>query len=80
MAVFFPVIYVPGIAGEFFRDQALTVTISLLVSIAAALLLQPTLSARILEQEHAAYSEALAMLMTIPWRLVGRRLLWQAGD
>lgn len=48
VAVFFPVIYVPGIAGEFFRDQALTVTISLLVSIFAALFLQPMLSARIL--------------------------------
>ncbi len=48
VAVFFPVIYVPGIAGEFFRDQALTVTFSLLVSIFAALLLQPMLSARIL--------------------------------
>ncbi|MBM3318480.1 MAG: efflux RND transporter permease subunit, partial [Candidatus Eisenbacteria bacterium] len=48
IAVFFPVIYVPGIAGEFFRDQALTVTISLAVSIFAALLLQPVLSARAL--------------------------------
>ncbi len=48
IAVFFPVVYVPGIAGAFFRDQALTVTFSLLVSIAAALLLQPVLSARIL--------------------------------
>jgi len=48
VAVFFPVIYVPGIAGEFFRDQALTVTCSLLVSIFAALLLQPMLSAHIL--------------------------------
>jgi HAE1 family hydrophobic/amphiphilic exporter-1 len=48
MAVFFPVVYVPGIAGAFFRDQALTVTFSLMVSIAAALLLQPVLSARIL--------------------------------
>ena len=47
--MFFPVIYVPGIAGEFFRDQALTVTISLLVSILAALLLQPMLSAHILK-------------------------------
>ncbi len=53
VAVFFPVIYVPGIAGEFFRDQALTVTISLLVSIFAALLLQPMLSARILNTGHA---------------------------
>ena len=49
VAVFFPVIYVPGIAGEFFRDQALTVTISLLVSVFAALLLQPMLSAYILK-------------------------------
>jgi hydrophobic/amphiphilic exporter-1 (mainly G- bacteria), HAE1 family len=49
VAVFFPVIYVPGIAGEFFRDQAMTVTISLLVSILAALLLQPMLSAHILK-------------------------------
>lgn len=48
LAVFFPVIYVPGIAGEFFRDQALTVTISLLVSVLAALLLQPMLSAHFL--------------------------------
>ena len=48
VAVFFPVIYVPGIAGEFFRDQALTVTISLVVSIFVALLLQPMLSAHIL--------------------------------
>ncbi len=48
IAVFFPVIYVPGIAGAFFRDQALTVTFSLLVSIGTALLLQPMLSARLL--------------------------------
>ena len=48
VAVFFPVVYVPGIAGAFFRDQALTVTFSLTVSIAAALLLQPMLSARVL--------------------------------
>lgn len=48
IAVFFPVVYVPGIAGAFFRDQALTVTLSLTVSIAAALLLQPVLAARVL--------------------------------
>jgi HAE1 family hydrophobic/amphiphilic exporter-1 len=49
VAVFFPVVYVPGIAGAFFRDQALTVTFSLLVSVAVALLLQPMLSARVLK-------------------------------
>lgn len=48
IAVFFPVVYVPGIAGAFFRDQALAVVFSLLVSVAAALILQPMLSSRIL--------------------------------
>jgi HAE1 family hydrophobic/amphiphilic exporter-1 len=48
VAVFFPVVYVPGIAGAFFRDQALAVTFSLLVSVGTALLLQPMVSARLL--------------------------------
>jgi hydrophobic/amphiphilic exporter-1 (mainly G- bacteria), HAE1 family len=54
IAVFFPVVYVPGIAGAFFRDQALTVTFSLLVSIGAALLLQPVLSVRLLRSRRSA--------------------------
>jgi multidrug efflux pump subunit AcrB len=40
---------VPGIAGAFFRDQALTVTIALTVSIFTAMLLQPMLSSRLLQ-------------------------------
>jgi len=48
IAVFFPVVYVPGIAGAFFRDQALAVVISLLVSVVVALLLQPMLCSRLL--------------------------------
>ena len=48
IAVFFPVVYVSGIAGAFFRDQALTVTFSLAISVLAALLLQPVLSSRLL--------------------------------
>lgn len=34
------------------------------------------LAARILEQEHQAYSEALCRLLTGPWRLSGRRILF----
>jgi HAE1 family hydrophobic/amphiphilic exporter-1 len=49
IAVFFPVVYVSGVAGAFFRDQALTVTFSLIVSVGAALLLQPVLSTRLLK-------------------------------
>jgi phosphoribosylglycinamide formyltransferase-1 len=39
-----------------------------------------TLSARILEQEHQAYPEALVKLLTRPWRLDGRRVVFGAGD
>lgn len=35
-----------------------------------------TLAARILEQEHQAYPEALRRLLTEPWRVEGRRLLF----
>ncbi|MBP1621777.1 MAG: phosphoribosylglycinamide formyltransferase [Acidobacteria bacterium] len=35
-----------------------------------------TLAARILEQEHVAYATALRMLLTRPWRLDGRRILF----
>jgi phosphoribosylglycinamide formyltransferase-1 len=34
------------------------------------------LSARILEQEHRAYPEALRRLLTEPWKIEGRRLLF----
>ena len=37
-----------------------------------------TLSARILEQEHHAYPEALVKLLTQPWRLEGRRVVFGA--
>ncbi|MCB9463386.1 MAG: efflux RND transporter permease subunit [Candidatus Eisenbacteria bacterium] len=45
VAVFLPIVFVEGIAGQIFRDQALTVTASLVVSLIAALTLIPMLSA-----------------------------------
>lgn len=39
-----------------------------------------TLAARILEQEHQAYPEALRRLLTEPWRVEGRRLLFSSPD
>ncbi len=65
IAVFFPVVYVPGIAGAFFRDQALTVTFSLIVSVVAALLLQPVLSARLLRTETDPNRGHLARLLGV---------------
>lgn len=46
MAVFFPLVFVQGIAGQLFRDQALTVTFALLASLIVALTLIPMLSSR----------------------------------
>jgi HAE1 family hydrophobic/amphiphilic exporter-1 len=45
VAVFFPIVFVEGIAGQLFRDQALAVTFSLLASLVVALSLIPMLSA-----------------------------------
>ncbi len=39
-----------------------------------------SLAARILEQEHRAYPEALRRLLTEPWRIEGRRLLFGDGS
>lgn len=36
-----------------------------------------SLAARILEQEHLAYSEALRRLLTEPWHIEGRRVVFQ---
>jgi HAE1 family hydrophobic/amphiphilic exporter-1 len=45
VAVFLPIVFVEGIAGQVFRDQALTVSISLLASLMVALMLIPMISA-----------------------------------
>lgn len=44
VAVFFPMVFISGIAGQLFRDQALTVTFALLFSLVVALTLIPTLA------------------------------------
>ncbi len=46
IAVFGPIIYIEGVAGEFFKDLSLAVTIALLASLLVALTLLPTLVAR----------------------------------
>lgn len=46
IAVFLPVIYIHGVAGQLFRDQALTVTFSLLASLFVSLTLIPMMASR----------------------------------
>jgi HAE1 family hydrophobic/amphiphilic exporter-1 len=53
IAVFFPLVFVRGIAGQLFRDQALTVTFALLASLVVALTLIPMLSSTRREEEDA---------------------------
>jgi len=48
LAVFTPVLFVPGIAGELFKDMVLTIVISLTVSLLVALTLVPLLASRFL--------------------------------
>lgn len=49
ICVFLPIVFVEGVAGQLFRDQALTVTYSLLASLVVALMLIPMLSSLSLE-------------------------------
>lgn len=46
VAVFFPLVFVDGVAGQLFKDQALTVTYALLASLLVALTLIPAMAAR----------------------------------
>ena len=48
LAVFVPVLFVPGIAGELFNDMVMTICFSLLASLAVALTLVPLLASRFL--------------------------------
>jgi len=53
IVVFLPVIYVHGVAGQMFKDSALTVTFSLLSSLLVSLTLLPMLQSRKFELELA---------------------------
>lgn len=45
VSVFLPIVFVEGIAGQVFKDQALTVSVSLMASLIVALMLIPMVSA-----------------------------------
>lgn len=78
MAVFFPLVFVEGIAGQLFRDQALTVTFSLAASLLVALTLIPMLSTKgSKKQVEPAAELSAASESTHPltrWQKVGRVL------
>ena len=66
VAVFLPIVFVSGIAGEIFKDQALTVVFSLLTSLAVALFFIPALAGRPFMAERGNDR----IIPSIPWRRV----------
>lgn len=84
VAVFFPLVFVEGIAGQLFRDQALTVTFALLASLVVALTLIPTMAARersgkVADDVIVSASSAVAVRRwyywpTWPLRMLGKAL------
>ena len=51
LAVFVPILFVPGIAGEMFKEMVITICFSLAVSLVVALTLIPLLTSRFLNVE-----------------------------
>ncbi|MCI0695873.1 efflux RND transporter permease subunit [candidate division KSB1 bacterium] len=54
VAVFFPIVFVKGVAGQIFGDMALTVVFSLLASLVVALFVVPMLASRMIKEEYLA--------------------------
>lgn len=85
VAVFFPLVFVEGVAGQLFKDQALTVTYALLASLLVALTLIPAMAARERTTSAAAItSDTQATKLSIKpshwylWPLVPFHLLYLA--
>lgn len=91
IAVFFPMVFISGIAGQLFRDQALTVTFALVFSLIVALTLIPMLAALgtgTRYEESGEYVEpgrttraAAAVVRAFGWVFAGiawlfRKILW----
>jgi len=60
IAVFFPMVFISGIAGQLFRDQALTVTFALVFSLIVALTLIPMLASLGADNRYHNESETTA--------------------
>lgn len=69
VAVFFPLVFVEGVAGQLFKDQALTVSIALLISLVVSLTLIPMLSSLKAHSPMAfAEDEQLPLTTAEKWR------------
>ena len=84
IAVFFPIVFIEGIAGQIFTDQALTVTFALLASLAVALTFIPMMASR---EGSLAGAAGQGLWLQSTWRDFrqtpveerGRAIRWFAG-
>jgi HAE1 family hydrophobic/amphiphilic exporter-1 len=71
ICVFVPIVFVEGVAAQLFRDQALTVAFSLVVSLIVALTLIPMLASREFRPEAGAQPDSRAGPAIAPLRWLG---------
>ncbi|WP_461368083.1 efflux RND transporter permease subunit, partial [Candidatus Darwinibacter acetoxidans] len=80
VSVFFPVVFLSGLAGELFRDFSLTVTCALFASLVVAMTVLPMLTSRILrlgkgklpsERGPSRYRTLLEWILRHPWAALG---------
>lgn len=72
VAVFLPIVFVEGFAAQLFRDQALTVSFSLLASLAVALTLIPMIVARGARKASSPATSAEPPSPLTRWRRIWR--------
>ncbi|SDD14964.1 efflux RND transporter permease subunit [Aquimonas voraii] len=78
VAVFFPLVFVEGVAGQLFGDQALTVSIAIIISTVVAMALVPML-ASLRSRPPLAYPEDQAELDVARGRVARLRLAVSRG-
>jgi len=86
IAVFLPVLFIPNITGQLFKDMVLTITFSLIVSLIVALTLVPMMASNILELEKPKnkgwfnrFKNKLGILIEDTTKRYNKILLWSLG-
>ncbi|MFZ5516521.1 MAG: efflux RND transporter permease subunit [Candidatus Zhuqueibacterota bacterium] len=85
IAIFLPVVYIYGVAGQLFHDQAITVAFSLIASLVVALTLLPMMSCRFQPDSFLRTMErqpttagSPRKISSRPWKWLVNPILWLA--
>ena len=82
VAVFVPTAFITGVSGAFYRQFALTISVSTLISAFNSLTLSPALCALMLDQAHTSRRDILTRLLdlTLGWLFRGFNRIYGAGS